>query len=217
VNAACTGTSTITTVDDPANDVGAASAIAIGQDGYPVISYYDSTDKALKVAKCVNAACTGTSTITTVDDHASEWLGSMSSITIGQDGFPVISYWAEGTLKVAKCVNAACTGSSTITVLDDDPSTDLVGYYTSIAIGQDGFPVISYHNQTARTLKVAKCVNAACSGNSILSTVDDPNVNQVGQDTSIAIGQDGIPVISYYDLTAKSLKVAKCARATCAP
>jgi hypothetical protein len=42
-------------------------------------------------------------------------------------------------------------------------------------------------------------------------------VNNVGQATSIAIGTDGRPVISYYDMTAKSLKVAKCSRATCAP
>ena len=92
MNAACTGTSTITTVDDPANDVGRYTSIAIGTDGFPVISYYDDTAGALKVAKCVNAACTGTSTITTVDDPAND-VGCYSSIAIGTDGFPVISYY----------------------------------------------------------------------------------------------------------------------------
>jgi hypothetical protein len=43
--------------------------------------------------------------------------------------------------KGAKCVNAACTGVSTITTVDDP--ANFVGYYTSIAIGADGLPVIS--------------------------------------------------------------------------
>src|SRR5262245_15624617 len=59
-------TTTITTVDDPVNQVGEYNSIAIGTDGFPVISYYDHTAGALKVAKCVDAACSGPSTITTV-------------------------------------------------------------------------------------------------------------------------------------------------------
>jgi hypothetical protein len=39
----------------------------------------------------------------------------------------------------------------------------------------------------------------------------------VGSYTSIAIGQDGFPVISYLDATAAALKVAKCSKSTCAP
>jgi hypothetical protein len=63
---------------------------------------------------------------------------------------------------------------------------------------------------------VAKCVNAACTGTSTITTVDDP-ANTVGSYTSIAIGQDGFPVISYLDATAAALKVAKCSKSTCAP
>jgi hypothetical protein len=74
--------------------------------------------------------------------------------------------------------------------------------------------VISYLNQSVGTLKVAKCVNAACTGASTITTVDDP-ANYVGQYTSIAIGTDGLPVISYYDNTAGALKVAKCGTRTC--
>lgn len=41
------------------------------------------------------------------------------SLAMGLDGFPVISYQDvfNGTLKVAKCVNSACAGASTITSL----------------------------------------------------------------------------------------------------
>ena len=47
---------TITTVDS-VGDVGYFTSIAIGPDGFPVVSYYDSTNFDLKVVKCSNAAC----------------------------------------------------------------------------------------------------------------------------------------------------------------
>jgi predicted regulator of Ras-like GTPase activity (Roadblock/LC7/MglB family) len=212
-NAACIGAATVTTVDDPANNVGEHTSIVIGADGLPVISYRDSTAFALKVAKCGNAACTGAATITTVDDPANT-VGEYTSIAIGADGLPVISYYdtTADALKVAKCGNAACTGAATITTVDDPANS--VGEYTSIAIGADGLPVISYYDTTADALKVAKCSTAACTGAATITTVDDP-ANNVGLYTRIAIGADGRPVIGYRDSTAGALKVAKCSNAAC--
>ena len=118
-------------------------------------------------------------------------------------------------LKVAKCNDAACAGGDeTITTVDDPANS--VGLYTSLAIGADGLPVISYRDNTAGRLKVAKCNDAACAGgDETITTVDDP-ANSVGFYTSLAIGADGLPVISYRDNTAGSLKVAKCNDAACA-
>ncbi len=214
-NAACTGEATITTVDDPVNSVGGFSSIAIGADGFPVISYHDDTAKSLKVAKCIDAACTGAAIITTVDDPDNQ-VGEHTSIAIGNDGRPVISYYDDTAkaLKVARCFNANCTGFPSLITVDDP--VNWVGYFTSIAIGNDGFPVVSYWDFTAKALKVAKCANVGCTGiaTSTITTVDDP-VNQVGEFTSLAIGVDGFPVISYHDSTGKWLKVAKCINAAC--
>jgi predicted regulator of Ras-like GTPase activity (Roadblock/LC7/MglB family) len=210
------GLNLITTVDNPANFVGAYTSIAIGTDGLPVISYSDGTANALKVAKCGNAACTGAATITTIDDSSSAGVGAFSSIAIGTDGRPVISYFDDTAraLKVAQCSNASCTGTATISTVDHPASGNIVGQHTSIAIGADGRPVISYFDDTADALKVAKCANAACTGAATITTVDDP-ANAVGIYTSIAIGTDGLPVISYFDETADALKVAKCTNAAC--
>jgi hypothetical protein len=51
------GDETITTVDDPADQVGDYNSIAIGTDGVPVISYHDDTADTLKVAHCGTLTC----------------------------------------------------------------------------------------------------------------------------------------------------------------
>lgn len=213
-NADCTGAATITTVHDPANDVGAYAAIAIGVDGLPVISYYDATASTLQAAKCNDAACAGPATITTIDDPPVNAVGLWTSIAIGVDGLPVISYrdFSAGALKVAQCSNSACTGTATTTTVDDPDH--IVGADSDIAIGADGNPVISYWDQTAAALRVAKCVDAACSSPAIVTLVDD-RANSVGYYTSIAVGTDGMPVVSYLDGTAGALMVARCANPAC--
>ncbi|MBP9155636.1 MAG: hypothetical protein KBF48_11875, partial [Xanthomonadales bacterium] len=212
-DAACSGAATISTVDDPANAVGFDTAIAIGADGFPVISYLDGTAATLKVAKCANSACTGVATVTTVDDPANA-VGAFSSIAISSDGRPVISYYdfTAKALKVASCGNPQCTGAATITTVDDPPTG--VGEYSSIAIGSDGLPVISYYAEVSESLRVAKCANAQCTGTATISVIDDPSA-VVGLWTAIAIGSDGLPIISYTDISSGTLKVAKCGNRTC--
>jgi len=145
-----------------------------------------------------------------VDSSAS--VGFFTSIAIGADGFPVVSYEDFGAqhLKVAKCINAACTGAATITTVDSSAS---VGQYTSIAIGADALPVVSYFDAGGGHLKVAKCSSTDCSGSATLTTVDSSA--NVGAYTSIAIGADTLPVVSYQDGGAGHLKVAKCNNRFC--
>ena len=190
-------------------------AMALGQDGLPVLSFYDPDAMNLRVAKCNDAACAGgDEAITTIDSSVND-VGFPSAIAVGTDGFPVIAYedGTAGALKVAKCNDPACTGyNETVSVLDN-PATNLVGD-PSIAIGADGFPVISYYDSTANALKVAKCNDAACTGgNETLTIVDDPT-NDVGSSSSIAI-IDGRPIIAYRDWTANALKVVKCNDGAC--
>jgi hypothetical protein len=143
---------------------------------------------------------------TTVD------VGQHTSITIGADGLPVISYfdYYNGDLKVAHCNDSACATAST-NVLD---TTGDVGWNTSITIGADGLPVISYLDWTNSDLKVAHCNDSACStaSTNALDTTGD-----VGWFTSITIGVDGLPIISYYDYYHGNFKVAHCSNPFCVP
>jgi hypothetical protein len=147
---------------------------------------------------------------TTID--SADNLGSHTSITIGADGLPIISYHdvTNGALKVAHCSDVACTSATKHTV----DSGDNVGYSTSITVGADGLPVISYYDYIFQDgdLKVAHCSNLECSAATI-HIVD--NVGDVGYDTSITVGTDGLPVISYRDDTNTDLKVAHCSDLAC--
>ena len=209
-NVACTS-ATSTTVDDPANAVGAFTSLAIGTDGLPVISHSDSTALALRVTHCGNVTCTNGNTSTTVDDPANA-VGFYTSLAIGTDGLPVISHWDQtaGALRVTHCRNVACTSATSTTV--DDPA-NAVGAFTSLAIGTDGLPVIGHRDDTAQGLRVTHCGNPACTS-ATSTTVDDP-VNGVGWNTSLAIGSDGLPVISHRESTTYALRVTKCASRTC--
>ena len=148
---------------------------------------------------------------TTIDSVGN--VGQYTSITIGADGYPVISYYDDTNshLKVAKCGNASCFVGNTLTAVDS--GTDGGYNNSSITIGADGYPLISYYDYNNHTLKIAKCGNASCSSGNTLTTVD--SAAYVGQYTSITIGADGYPVISYYDNTNHTLKVAKCANQYC--
>jgi hypothetical protein len=210
-NIACSSGNTITTVDNPANLVGAAASIAIGADGLPVIAYRDLTASALKVAHCGNVSCSAGNTLTTVDDPATGGVASHMSLAIGTDGLPIVSYQAGGALKVAHCGDAGCTAGNVLTVVED--LTNPVGEYNSIAIGADGLPVISYVELNANDLRVLHCGNVTCTAGNTALTVDSLNI--VGTQSSIAIGADGRPVIAYQDNSLWSIKVLRCGNAAC--
>jgi len=198
----------ISTVDS-GGDVGEYTSITIGTNGLPIISYYDKTNDALKVANCSDPTCTSSFKVN-IDPAGN--LGRHTSITIGADGLPIISYQTSditiNKLKVAHCNNVFCT-SRDITTVD----TGNVGSYTSITIGTDGLPIISYYDIGNGDLKVIHCRNASCSAFNAPQPLD--TAGDVGTFTSIIIGTDGLPIISYLDVDNADLKVAHCNDVTC--
>jgi hypothetical protein len=208
----CSGRDETLSTVDSTGIVGSDTSIAIGADGNPVISYLNYGNQDLRVARCNDAGCTGgDETLSTVDLTAGH-NGSYTSLAIGTDGNPVISY-SDGTnddLKVVHCNDPACTGGGELLSIVDSGGD--VGTFSSIAIGADGNPVISYLDATNGDLKVAHCNDPACAGNNETLTAVD-SVGNDGYETSLAIGTDGNPVITYVDFISYSdynLKVARC-------
>lgn len=206
-NTACSS-ATITAID-ATNDVGRSSSVAIGADGLGLVSYLDSTNTRLRVAHCSNVACTAAAA-TTVDNGPA--VGFDTSITVGADGLGLVSYYDNGAgdLKAAHCSNVTCSASTTSTL----DSSGLVGQYTSSSVGIDGLGVISYYDSSGSNLdlKVAHCIDVACSG-ATSTTVDSPGT--VGWYTSLTIGADGLPLVTYRDVTGTAVKVVHCPNVFC--
>ncbi|MFH0856809.1 MAG: hypothetical protein V1860_02835 [bacterium] len=163
-------------------------SLAIGADGFPIISYSVAPEYGkfyVQVLKCGDAACSGgENKITYINDGInSRWNSqypSPCSVSIGNDGLPVLYFKADipltiapfskRTLQVVKCGDKYCENGNTITEVDDE----YVGYDSSMAIGADGYPVISYSRDIRDfttygmkpiiDLKVLKCNSDSCAG-----------------------------------------------------
>ncbi len=201
----------ITTVDSTGS-VGWFASITIGTDGLPIISYWDVTNFDLKIVHCTTTNCSASDTPVTLDSAGT--VGRNTSITIGTDGLPIISYWdvTNHDLKIVHCTTTNCSASDTPVTLD---SAGDVGEHTSIIIGTDGLPIISYYDGTNFDLKIVHCTTTNCSASDTPVTLD--SAGDVGWYTSITIGTDGLPIISYYDYTNYDLKVIHCANPYCIP
>jgi hypothetical protein len=187
----------------------AYASLATGADGLPLLSYFDSANVDLKVAHCADALCAGVTT-TTLDSTGS--VGLYTSLTIGSDGLGLISYRSVAAgLRVAHCSDVACSAASTQTV-----DAGIKGEYSAIALGADGLGVISYYDGAggSQDLKVAHCADVLCDGATSVA-VDTPG--NVGWSTSIAVGGDGLPFVSYRDVDGGQVKGLHCPNVFCVP
>ncbi len=206
-NTLCTSFST-TTVDN--GTVTNSSSITLAITGYPIISYRESS--SLKVAYCQNNDCTSR-LIYTIDSSVNA--GMYSSITIGSDTFPIISYYDSTTkdLKVAHCISTICSASTTYSLWTWEDS----GRYNSIIIGSDGLPIIAFNTTVSTTdtgyLFVVHCSSVACDTWKQVELANE--TNNTGMYTSIAVGMDGLPIISYYNDNNGDVEVIHCANTLC--
>lgn len=209
-NFSCSSGNTITTIDSTGN-VGLYPSIAVrevtGQ--IAVISYYDSTNGALKVATCNNIKCTSAATFPL--DSGGD-VGRYSSIAIPRgDGKPVISYrdTTNSTVKVAKCANSTCTGTTTITTIE---ATSAASTGTSIAVTESGIPRVSYIESTSDDMRIALCADAACTSVSSFSGFSSSATLDMA---SLAMRPQGIPAVSFYDSVNGDLRFTTCFNQVC--
>ena len=189
-----------------------APSVVVGADGAPMISYQDSN--SLKLVKCADNSCVSHTlqAIDPVEANKTRYMPSQTSISVGKDGFPIIAYDADFYIKIAKCNDSLCS-SPTVHVLD--PMGGGIDSASSIVVTSDGLPLVSYHymdKEGQLKLRVAKCVDISCSATSIHDL--DTKGTFAGKSSVIAIGADGLPVISYYN--SDHLKFIRCDDISCA-
>ncbi len=198
---------------------GQYSSIAFDYDGTPWISYYDSTNTSMKVARYVGSGGTGCAstawTCTTVDNVAAS--GQYTSLAFSPNGNAWVSYYdaTNTALLVAQYVGgtsgSGCTATDWSCTTVDNTGTSM-GQYTSIGFDGNGNAWVSYQNVTSQQLRVAQNVGAGGSGCTTTSwtctTID--TTTGAGQGTSISFDSSGNPWISYYDASANTaLNVAQ--------
>ena len=195
-------------------------SLTIGSDGLPFISYILLDMKLtgyLMLAHCNDLTCSS-ATFNILDQTPEanyEYLSRTRPVTaIGVDGLPVIIYGSSNTadfpnkrgVMVAHCNDLACSSASITKITQQyDP-------FPSIAIGSDGLPVL-FHIDGYTNLVIVQCNDLACSSHASPSIVE---VDSYGRywGKSIAIGADGLPVISYVKI-GYLLQVAHCADNVC--
>ncbi len=192
---------------DATGSTGRFNAIAIGSGGLPVISYVASSTLELRVARCLDAACTNVD-LRTLDTAVEQ---ERTSIVVPPaDLQPVVAYQRSGQLHPIRCANPTCSVAQARIAVDAAVANS---GSPSMAVGGDGLPVIAYRDDTNGLLRFARCTNADCSSRSTV-TVDDP-ANLVGSNNSIAVGPDGAAVIAYRDDSTSTLRFARCGNANC--
>jgi hypothetical protein len=211
-----------------ATEAGLWSSIAVDANGDPMISYAQHVgtfDHDLEFAICdrsdsANGNCDQVADWRTVTLDAAGDVGSCASIAVDANGDPMISYSdvTNWDLKFAICdrsasANGNCDqpGDWPLAIADAQGEA---GYYTSIAVGASGDPMISYVDFTGDWhLRFATCNRlASASGNcdhpGDWSTETVDAAGSVGEYASIAVSTAGDPVIAYYDNTNDALKFA---------
>jgi hypothetical protein len=207
-NLLCNSGNTSTSLDTSITIDGATS-ITIGSDGLGLISYYDDTNKNLKVLHCGNLLCNSGNTNTSVDTAGDT--GWYPSITIGADGLGLISYSdvTNEDLKVLHCGNLLCNSGNTSASVDTAGS---VGWASSITIDVDGLGLIVYADNTNHIVKLLHCGNVECNNGNTIGIVNSNAGDLAGAYNSITIGADGLALISFLGGTSDGdLWVAKLA------
>jgi hypothetical protein len=142
------------------------TSLALDASGNPIVAYYDTNNRHLKVLHCNDPGCVGgNESIAAVDTTSNT--GTWNSMALDSAGNPVVSYCLApsgnphsnicNAMRVLHCGNPDCSAGNTIVSPD-------VGSHSSLVLDTSGNPVVSYYDDTNSALKVLHCGTPTCIG-----------------------------------------------------
>jgi len=186
-------------MENEVDDIGWYSSLALDNDDFPHISYYDYSNADLKYAFWDGS----TWNVEIVDSEGN--VGRYSSIALDSNNYPHISYYDYEN----KCLKYAFwDGSKWSFDIVHSNRKGKIGYYTSIALDSNDQPHISYCDYDKRTLNYAHWTGSNWDKQVVDSSAQMCVFEYFGDYTSIAIDSNDHPHISYCDYENYNLKYA---------
>ncbi len=186
---------------DSGSGVGSHVSVAIDDSGTTYISYYDSTNKNLKMAKYVGSGgnCGSDNDWFCLTLDSSGDVGQYSSIAIDSTtNLPQIAYY-DASAEALKLATINGVWSSTTIV---DSIFGSIGRYASLKIDSTGAQHIAFYYEYGvyNSLRYARYVGGGgnCGGGNYQCDIIDSG-DRVGQYASLALDGSGQPRIAYYD------------------
>ena len=135
--------------------------------------------------------------------------GTHPAMTVGPDGNPIIVYHhsSAGQVKLAVCNDPDCASATVSSLTTTSASRD-----HDVTIGSNGLPIIAWVRSSNYSLQLLLCADAACSTGAVRTIASGVSTSNDG--LSLAIGPDGLPLVSYRN-NANNLVVAACSAPDC--
>jgi hypothetical protein len=193
------GCEQVSVMENDVDDIGWYTSLALDDDGFPHISYYDYSNGDLKYAFWDGSDWN----VEVVDSEGN--VGRYTSIALDSNNYPHISYcdYGNGFLKYAYW-----DGSKWHFENVKSNTRGTVSYYTCIALDSADQPHISYCDYTKRTVNYAHWTGGSWDKLAVDSSAQMCVFEYFGDYTSIAIDSNDHPHISYCDYENYNLKYA---------
>lgn len=170
-------------------------SIAVPPDGFPVVAYRGA-GYVLEVVRCNDPACSGEDEMPLVPDPIVTG-PLLTALAVGADGLPVVvvagNTGGQAEVRLTRCGDASCSPAAASGGLVDTLAFDSVRTAPDLVVGPDDYPVVSYSAVAEGEVRIARCLSPACTA--FAGAPFGPAVSSVV--TSIAIREDGVPLIAF--------------------
>lgn len=192
----------VLSIVDSVGSVGSHTSMTLTPDDQPIISYYDQTNDTIKYAVCNDNGCTAPHI---GDTQATD--GPYNAIALSESGRVYIPFYNNGgqAINIMYC-DLPCENGGGIGVLDNTAAD--VGWDIDIVLGENDRPLISYYDVETSSLRLASCLQTACSLGATLGVVDTfGGISITGRYSQIALNGRNQPVIAYANLTMPAARI----------